>query len=246
MKYQKLMIFILMTLCFLSAADYNAVPQTNNTFPFQGYFTDSQGRAYFGTVIMGFKFFSDKNATNVVYGGSTGESMVRSVKVYNGFYATKISFPEDAFAKFASYDNIWVNVYVAKSVDLSDIVWGITSASAEKKRLDDDSYLLKPPVQLTAAPYALGVRGLAYESGSDTTGKGVLKIGGAYRSTSSVARENGKDNLIISGNVRVSALNSTENAKLVIRDILMGVDSSTISINGTLSAPDGVYGAVWN
>jgi hypothetical protein len=247
------MIFILMLVCSLAWCDVyyksgndNVVPQTNNTFPFQGYFTDSQGRAYFGTVMMGFKFCSDESGANVVYGGTSAESMIRSVKVYNGFYSTKVSLPPDAFAKLAYYDNIWVKVYVAKSASLVDnMAWG-RDARGDKTRLDDDNdnYLLKPHVQLTAAPYALGVRGLAYQSGSN--GMGVLKVGGEYRGKNSSAASNGMDNLIISGNVRVSALDSAEDIKLVISDKLKGVSGTTISINGEVRAPGGVYGAVWN
>ncbi|MDR2430651.1 MAG: hypothetical protein LBD99_00095 [Candidatus Margulisbacteria bacterium] len=255
MRYLKLIIFILMLVCSLAWCytesaknDGAVVPRTNNTFPFQGYFTDSQGRAYFGTVMMGFKFCSDEGGKDVVYGNTADESMVRSVKVYNGFYATKVSLPKNAFAKLAYYDNIWVKVYVDKSAGLVDnMAWG-KDYLGSSTRLDDDNdnYLLKPHVQLTAAPYALGVRGLAYQSGS-SPGKGVLKVGGEYRGKPSSAASNGKDNLVISGNVKVAvSLDSAENTKLVISDKLKGVSGTTIIINGELSAPDGVYGAVWN
>jgi hypothetical protein len=244
MHYQKIIIFILIMTCFLAARDYttfypnstedstNTNPQTNNSFPFQGYFTDYLGRPYFGTVLMGFEFFADEAGENSIYSGD----LVRSVKVYNGLYATKVSLPKNAFAILAEHDNIWVKVYIHKGLILPD-AWN-TMKDAK------DAYVLKPLVQLTAAPYALGVRGLYYEQNNFTSdGDGLLKIGQGYKNFNTGSGHG----LIISGNVRINTANATEddkNIKLVVDDLDMY--GRNIRINGEIYAPGGVYGAVWN
>lgn len=242
MHYQKKIItFILMTICFL-AANFNdndyykannsevVYPQTNNSFPFQGYFTDSLGRPYFGVVTMGFEFYGDSEEKNLIY----SEDTMRLVTVYNGLYATKLSLPPDAFAKLASYDDIWVKVYVLKSGTLNG-----NRADGWKELKGSEA--LKPLVQLTAAPYALRVRGLSYQS------NGVLKVGKTYQSTTNIlAASDGRDNLIVSGNVGIATLNVTT-AKLVVNGSTLDVKEGNISVNGDISAElGGVWGAVWN
>ncbi|GBR73569.1 hypothetical protein NO1_0919 [Candidatus Termititenax aidoneus] len=228
MRYTKIIIFILMLSCFLFALA-TTPPSTNNTFQFQGYFTDYLGRPYFGTVYMGFEFCSSNteatnNSTDVIY----SEDLVRSVRVYNGIYATKITLPPDAFAKLANYNDIWVRVYMTS--DSNKQRW-----ETLKNGGDSSPYLLKPLVQLTAAPYAHGVRGL-YSKGS------LLKIGDGYK-------EYGKGSgsgLIVSGNVRVGTISAPEglsNVKLYTTGSMYG---STITVTGDIHAPGGVTGAVWN
>jgi hypothetical protein len=244
MRCQKFIIFILMTICLAAADDYyknnnnaSVIPRTNNTFPFQGYFTDSQGRPYFGSVTMGFEFCSNGDYINptVVYRKNT----MRSVKVYNGFYATKVSLPDDAFAKLASYDELWVKVYLAKGVSVN---WDESGVSTENTTFlnKGDAFLLKPLVQLTAAPYALGVRGLSYAANE----KSVLKIGKKYQSI----YNNGVNNsLIVAGDVRINTLNATvSSAKLVVPSGIVNSGGITITYEEPIEAPDGVIGAVWN
>jgi hypothetical protein len=234
MRCQKFIIFILMTSYLLSAADYNDLPQTNNTFPFQGYFTDSQGRPYFGNVKMGFEFCTSEDADNatVVY----RENMMRNVKVYNGLYATKVSLPKDAFAKLASYDELWVKVYLAKGVEVK---WDETGLSPSDNILNKPVYLLRPLVQLTAAPHALGVRGLSYQGSNNT-----LKIGGAYQH---VTGNGVQDSLIVAGDVRINTLNAiVSGAKLVVPSGIVNSGGITITYEEPIEAPDGVIGAVWN
>jgi hypothetical protein len=246
MHCQKPIIFILTAVCLLLSIavgdnEYAVVPLTNNTFPFQGYLTDYLGRSFYGTVVMGFEFYTNEDGTNnIVYGAETG--LIRKVKVYNGLYATKISLPPDAFAKLASYDNLWVKVYLA-SASSSGLNWNDASKSIPP--LKDEANMLSPLVQLTAAPYALGVRGLAYQK-NNSQNQGVLKIGEAYIATTNIgAASNNKENLIISGNVGIGTRDATA-AKLVIAGADGIKNESDMEITGTLSAPGGVVGAVWN
>jgi hypothetical protein len=231
MRYQRLIIFILilMITCFADNNDeYSVNISTNNTFPFQGYFTDYLGRAYFGTVYMDFDFCSDESGANVVYGGTSDSGMIRRVKVYNGLYATKVSLPPDAFAKLAGYDDIWVRVYVSGTAQESNKI---------KAGGGESPYLLKPHVQLTAAPYAQGVRGLYYQGNGNK-----LKIGKDYRGI--VSENNASGSLVIPGNVRVGTANAVDaSVKLLVSGNMY---ASRMTVSGDIKAANGINGAVWN
>jgi hypothetical protein len=112
-----------------------------------------------------------------------------------------------------------------------------------------DAYVLKPLVQLTAAPYALGVRGLYYQekSGDDKVESKILRIGEGYKSVvGGKSGSNGWNGLIISGNVRINTANATEDkdTKLIVDSLDMY--GTTINVFGDIYAPGGVIGAVWN
>lgn len=271
MSYRKIIIFILMITCFLASEEYyknskeksdnnKVIPQTSNTFPFQGYFTDYLGRPYFGTVQMGFAFYnSEENGTEIY---PDGDGLIRQVKVYNGLYATKISLPKDAFATLASYDNIWVEVYVIKGIENMSWDGRKDSYNTGTKKLKEKEYMLSPRVQLTAAPYALGVRGLSYYESDNGTNK-VLKVGSYQTITNNFTNQS--NSLIIPGNVRIATLNvgtnysenefdkngtkvtlNAVNAKLFIPGILQVNNNAKVQINGSIAPTGGVHGAVWN
>jgi hypothetical protein len=231
----------------LWADQYTEPIKTDNTITFQGYLTDPSGRPYFGTVWMDFVFYDTEHPSSDItenykhklypIGNDVSSQYVlpRMVAVSNGQYATQLAMPAQVMSALNAADDVWVEVYVARS----DSGSGIATTTN----------MLTPRVQLNAAPYAQAVRGLYYDSS-----KTALKIGKGFQGS---AVNTIDIDLAISGNVGVGTSNA-QGARLVIDgeiddDFLeenhlanMYIEANMLVSGDIHASGGGVWGAVWN
>lgn len=219
------------------AVDENTVSMnTDNTLLFQGYLTSDDGKPFFGTATMGFKFYKEQSAVtdNVIISNEVSPVLIRAVQVYNGQYATKLALPTDYLDILkANQQKIWIEIWVAEGSP-----GNLASVSDLKP--------MTPLVQLTAVAQALSVRGIYYDN--DAT---VIKIGNSYREKNYASANNNID-LVVSGNVGIGT-DDTSAARLVVIGNMDVTGGGDVRVSGNITPGEikndttgGVFGAVWN
>ena len=177
----RLFLSLLAALLILFSISSAADIKSNNSFSFQGYMTDSNGKPIvIGTRMIGFRFYKDKNLIN-----RFAQATPHKVTIKNGNYATKIVADEvkstaninrnmnhpdyntnglTLLSKYINLGNVYMEVYIAPE-------------NTAEANVFNNQYKLSPPVQMTSAPFSLSTSGIYVNFGGYNNDTNKLTVG---------------------------------------------------------------------
>ncbi|MDR1323800.1 MAG: hypothetical protein LBK68_05100 [Candidatus Margulisbacteria bacterium] len=216
--FSALILFCVLTI-FVSA-DHYTIP-SDKIISFQGYLTDKNGKAYTGTVFMKFKFYynSDTNSSQESFFTSSSQE----VTAFDGNYTTKIDLEKDyntIINNMTSTNDLWIEVWV-------------------------DDHRMTPRIEMTAAPYAMLVKGIKYDAVND-----VVMIG--YPSSKDISVIGNSDSKMVGGMVVENYISigddvgtgTTPQGNLYIHGSNTAYFDGDANVNKVEAGK--VFGAIWN
>ncbi|MDR1113887.1 MAG: hypothetical protein LBL50_02215 [Candidatus Margulisbacteria bacterium] len=199
----------LILFCALTVFVNADTPTSNQTISFQGYLTGQQTKMYQGGVTMNFKFYKDADGINTIE-TNLQHGTVR-VNVFEGNYTAKIELSPEEIGKIIVENDAWIEVSI-------------------------DGTPMKPLIEMTAAPYAMLVKGFKYDAIHDTAILGFPNT--------PTANPGSPGGLVVENKVLINATNGTalEDKGLYVAGTVQidgNVTTNTVSANQ-------VFGAIWN
>jgi hypothetical protein len=205
--------YTLILFCVLTVFVNADTLTSNQTISFQGYLTGQQAKMHQGMVKMRFRFY-EAEAVNPFLHVPIPEIVPLTVNVFEGNYTTKIELSSKDVESIAEKDGVWIEVVIGEI---------------------GNEVAMSPRIEMTAAPYAMLVKGLKYDAVND-----VVIIGFPNIPTANPGSAGG---LVVSGSVLIGGAAAKQNGIGLYVDGTVRIDGNVTT--NTVSA-DQVFGAIWN